>query len=73
MPTIEAVRIDGERLRTLRRERFLTRDELAEKSGLARDHIGRLERGEIPGESRMRTIRSLAEALDVSPAELLEN
>jgi transcriptional regulator with XRE-family HTH domain len=73
MPTIEAVRIDGERLRELRRSRFLTRDELAEKSGVARDHIGRLERGEIPGESRMRTIRALAEALDVPPADLLED
>jgi transcriptional regulator with XRE-family HTH domain len=71
MPTIEAVRIDGERLRELRRSRFLTRDELAEKSGVARDHIGRLERGEIEGESRMRTIRSLAEALGVDPRELV--
>ena len=71
MPTIEAVKIDGEKLRSLRRSRFLTRDELAEKSGVARDHIGRLERGEIPGESRMATIRKLATALEVDPAELV--
>lgn len=71
MPTIEAVKIDGEKLRGLRRSRFLTRDELAEKSGVARDHIGRLERGEIPGESRMATIRKLARALEVDPAELV--
>jgi len=73
MPTIEAVKIDGEKLRELRRERFLTRDELAEKSSVARDHIGRLERGEVAGESRMGTIRKLAEALDVDPRELLED
>ena len=72
MPTIEAVKIDGEKLRELRRSRFLTRDELADKSGVARDHIGRLERGEIPGESRMRTIRKLAQALEVDPAELVK-
>ncbi len=72
MPTIEAVKIDGEKLRALRRSRFLTRDELAERSGVARDHIGRLERGEIPGESRMGTIRKLAQALEVDPAELVK-
>ncbi len=71
MPTIEAVKIDGEKLREIRRSRFLTRDELAEMSGVARDHIGRLERGEIPGESRMGTIRKLAAALEVDPAELV--
>ncbi len=71
MPTIEAVKIDGEKLREIRRSRFLTRDELHEKSGVARDHIGRLERGEIPGESRMATIRKLASALEVDPAELV--
>jgi transcriptional regulator with XRE-family HTH domain len=72
MPTIAAVKIDGEKLRELRRSRFLTRDELAAKSGVARDHIGRLERGEVPGESRMGTIRKLAEALEVEPAELVK-
>ncbi len=47
--------------------------ELAEQSGVARDHIGRLERGEIAGESRMGTIRKLAHALEVDPAKLLED
>jgi hypothetical protein len=50
---------------------LLTRGELAEESGVARDHIGRLERGEIPGESRMGTIRKLAAALKVDPADQL--
>ncbi len=71
MPTLEAVKIDGERLRALRRERFLTRDELAEKSGLDRDHIGRLERDEVTN-PRMATIRKLAAALEVDPAELVK-
>jgi hypothetical protein len=31
-----------------------------------------LERGEVSGESRKRTIRALAEALEVDPAELVK-
>jgi len=66
------VKINGEKLQQLRLERFLSRDEVAEKSGIHRDHIGRLERGE-GGESRPPTVRKLAEALDVDPRELLED
>jgi len=64
------VKINGEKLQRLRLERFLSRDEVAEKSGIHRDHIGRLERGE-GGESRPPTVRKLAEALGVDPRELL--
>jgi DNA-binding Xre family transcriptional regulator len=70
---IEVVKIDGERLQRLRKRGIMSRDDLAEKSGIARDHIGRLERGEIPGESRAKTIRALAKALEVEPDELLED
>jgi hypothetical protein len=44
-----------------------------EKASLDRDHIGRLERGEIAGESRPRTIRALAQALGVEPSELVHS
>jgi transcriptional regulator with XRE-family HTH domain len=64
------VKINGEKLQKLRLERFWSRDELAEKSGIHRDHIGRLERGE-GGSSRPPTVRHLAEALGVDPHELL--
>ncbi len=70
MPTIADVKIDGEKLQNLRLERFWSRDELADKSGIHRDHIGRLERGE-GGNSRPPTVRHLAEALEVDPAELV--
>jgi len=70
MPTIEAVKIDGAKLKSLRERRFLRREELAEKVGSHRDHIGRLERDEIDS-PRMTTIRKLAEALEVDPRELL--
>ncbi len=71
MPTMAAVKIDGEKLQKARLQRFWSRDELAEKAGIHRDHIGRIERGEA-GNSRPPTVRRLAEALGVDPNELLK-
>jgi transcriptional regulator with XRE-family HTH domain len=71
MPTMEAVKIDAKKLQDARLAKFWSRDELASASGLHRDHIGRLERG-YEGESRPPTVRKLAEALGVDPAELVE-
>jgi hypothetical protein len=51
---------------------FLSRVELGAKSGLHPDHIGRLERGDWKGGTRIDNIRKLAEALGVDPAELVE-
>ena len=70
MPTMATVKIDGAKLRGLRTNQFLTREELAEMTGLHRDHIGRLERNEVE-DSRLPTIRKLAEALSVDPHELV--
>jgi transcriptional regulator with XRE-family HTH domain len=66
------VKINGAKLKSLRERQFLTREELAEKVGSHRDHIGRLERGEVAN-PRMTTIRKLAEALEVDPAELVDD
>jgi transcriptional regulator with XRE-family HTH domain len=52
--------------------KFWSRDELADASGIHRDHIGRLERG-YEGESRPPTVRKLAEALGIDPAKLVED
>jgi transcriptional regulator with XRE-family HTH domain len=71
MPTMEGVKIDGAKLKSMRERRFISREELAEKVGSHRDHIGRLERGEVAN-PRISTIRNLAEALGVDPAELVE-
>jgi transcriptional regulator with XRE-family HTH domain len=70
-PTMGSVRIDGDKLRRLREEAFLSRAELGARSGLHPDYIGRLERGDWQGGSRIDNIRKLAEALEVDPAELL--
>jgi transcriptional regulator with XRE-family HTH domain len=70
MPTMEAVKVNAKKLQDARLAKFWSRDELANESGIHRDHIGRLERG-YEGESRPPTVRKLAAALDVDPRELL--
>ncbi len=72
MPTMAVVKIDGAKLKNLRERQFMSREELAEKVGSHRDHIGRLERGEVES-PRMSTIRKLADALKVDPAELVDD
>ena len=70
--TIEKVKIDGDKLRQLRQDAFMSRTELASKVDLHPDHIGRLERGVWSGGSRIDNIRKLAEALGVEPRELID-
>jgi transcriptional regulator with XRE-family HTH domain len=59
----------GTRLRTLRRARAMTQQQLSERSGVAVSTIVDIERGRA--EPQIRTIRRLAEALDVSPERLV--
>lgn len=56
------------RLRTVRLAKMLSQEELAEKSGVSRVAITRLERGNI--DARFATVRKLAKALGVEPTEL---
>ena len=72
-PTMGRVRVNGNKLRELREAAFVSRAELGAKSGLHPDHIGRLERGDWKGGTRIDNIRKLAEALGVDPAELVDN
>jgi transcriptional regulator with XRE-family HTH domain len=62
--------VDMARLRELRRRRVLTLEELAEKAGVGRNTIWRLEHGVMGAQPR--TIRKLAKALDVEPEELVK-
>ena len=59
-----------ERLKELRRERVLSLRELEERSGVSYNTIWRIEDGRQGAHPR--TIRKLAEALGVEPAELLK-
>jgi transcriptional regulator with XRE-family HTH domain len=63
-------RIDGGRLRSLRKERLLTQVELSKMTGVAQDSISSLETGKR--EAHPGTIRKLAEALGVEPTELIK-
>lgn len=59
----------GARLRELRRKRKLTQVQVAERSGLAQNHISELENGErMPS---LVTMLKLAAAIDCKPTELL--
>jgi transcriptional regulator with XRE-family HTH domain len=62
--------VDVARLRELRRRRVLTLEELAEKAGVGRNTIWRLEHGVMGAQPR--TIRKLAKALNVDPEELVK-
>lgn len=53
-------------LRTIRLQRMLTQDELAEKSGVSQGTITRIETGDRK-KVALRTARALAIALDVDP------
>ena len=59
----------GERLRQLREQRALRQEDLAELAGVGKNTITRLERNKT--EPHMTTVRKLAKALEVDPAELV--
>ncbi len=62
--------VDVERLKELRRERVLSLRELEERSGVSYNTIWRIEDGRQGAHPR--TIRKLAEALGVEPAQLVK-
>jgi transcriptional regulator with XRE-family HTH domain len=66
---MQAVVYVGERLKTLRIRRALTQEELAQRAGLTKTAINRLEVDKA--EPRMSTLRKLAQALGVDPSELV--
>jgi transcriptional regulator with XRE-family HTH domain len=59
-----------QRLRELRRQRVLSMRELEEVSGVSYNTIWRLETGKTGAQPR--TIRRIANALGVDPAELVK-
>ncbi len=61
--------VNVERLKELRRRRVLTMEELAERAGVGRNTIWRLEHGVMGAQPR--TIRKLAKALEVEPEYLI--
>jgi transcriptional regulator with XRE-family HTH domain len=60
----------GERIRYLRQARALTQEQLAERAGVHPTFISNIERGW--SQPTLRTILSLAHALDSRPGELVD-
>ncbi|HXA54921.1 MAG TPA: helix-turn-helix transcriptional regulator [Solirubrobacteraceae bacterium] len=61
----------GRRLRELRRVHGLSQEELADRTDMRSNAIGRLERGSR--EPRLTTILRIAHGLDVQPGALLDD
>ena len=61
----------GSNLRRLRIARGLTQVEVANRAGITRAHINRLEHGTY--NARLDTVRKLAMALNVEPLKLLKS
>jgi transcriptional regulator with XRE-family HTH domain len=58
------------KLRSVRERLFVTQEELAERTGMSRATISRIESGQQ--RPRISTVRRLAAALGVSPEELID-
>lgn len=61
----------GQRLREGREGRFMTQEQLAEKSGVPVVTISRIENNRQATRPRLRTIQRLAEALEADPAWIM--
>jgi transcriptional regulator with XRE-family HTH domain len=60
----------GRQLKQARVQALLTQQELADRAGLQFATISRIERDHV--DPHFRTIRKLAKALDIDPAELVK-
>lgn len=67
---MDLVRLFGRNVRDLRREKGLSQEALALEAGMKRSYVSDVERG--IRNPTVRALGRLAEALDVSPARLLE-
>lgn len=56
-------------LRAVRERRLLTQAELAERAGITRAAISRIETGQ--SDARISSVRKLVQALNVDPADLM--
>jgi transcriptional regulator with XRE-family HTH domain len=66
---MQAVVYIGDRLKDLRIRRALTQRELADRAGISSNALNKIELNKA--EPHMSTLRKLAQALNVDPAELI--
>lgn len=60
--------VDGEKIKSLRKARFITQSKLAEMAGIRPESLCRLEKGKP---AKFSTILKLAEILGVEPSSLI--
>lgn len=63
--------MDGDKVRAARKRAALTLRELAVVAGVHYVTLNRIERGKVKGDVYPSTLRKLADALGVKPAELM--
>lgn len=66
---LTVVKIDGNKVKAAREENFFSQRELAARAGMNHNTVWRIE-GSSSVEVHPRTIRKIAEALDVDPGSL---
>lgn len=62
-------KIFGKRVKRVRKQMKISQEELAEKIGISRNHMGRIERGE--GNTSLVKASKIAKALKVKSSQLL--
>jgi transcriptional regulator with XRE-family HTH domain len=62
----------GDRLKRIRRRAMLTQEQLAKKADVGIATINRIEKGHV-ADPHFSTLRKLARACEVDPAELVED
>lgn len=72
MAIMEMVATTGEKLRRLRRGKAMSQEQLAEKAGISPSTVVEIENGKRRN-PHPSTLGKLAAALDVLPADLLED
>ena len=68
VPRTDELRLLGTRIRELRKERLVTQEQLAKRSGVHRQFVGAIERDRT--NPTMRALKKIAGALEVSVADL---
>ena len=69
---MENIRELGKKIKTLRKERELTQEQLARQIGVNYTYISKIEKGRLPYTPSQETLRLLARALNVDSFELLD-
>tara|TARA_R110001592_G_scaffold88299_8_gene260058 strand:- start:3117 stop:3407 length:291 start_codon:yes stop_codon:yes gene_type:complete len=65
----EGLKLLGQRLKEIRKQKNMSQEDLADTSGLALSQIGRIERGVI--NATLSSVFALCRALDIEVAELM--